>query len=179
MEGWELGSPGRCVTVILGCHRFEGANHESMSRLRAFTMREVVWVGQPRFVTEARAQAEQMIIEWAKEWELVCTLETANDMFFTDDYAVKASFQRQQQAKRELRMRIPFEDRSISVFSSNFHASTFGKAFNITVNGRPATSGCLGWGYERWVYGIFSQFGLDPAQWPTNLRKEFEAFRTS
>ena len=177
MEGWELEKPGRCITAILNCHRYEGANHKSLSRLRSFTMREVIWVGQPAFVISSRARAEELIHQWAKDWELSCTFETANDMFFTDDYTVKASFQRQQQAKRELRMRIPFEDRSISVFSSNFHASTFGKAFNITVNGRAATSGCLGWGYERWVYGIFSQFGLDPVQWPTNLRKEFEAFR--
>lgn len=176
MEDWELEGPGRCVTMILGCHRFEGANHRTMSRLRAFTMREIVWVGQPRFVIEARARAEKMIVEWAKDWELVCTLETANDMFFTADYAIKASFQRQQQAKRELRMRIPSEDQSISVFSSNFHASTFGKAFNISVNGRPATSACLGWGHERWVYAIFSQFGLDPAQWPVNLRREYDSF---
>jgi seryl-tRNA synthetase len=174
MEGWELPAPGRCTTMVVGCHRYEGANHTSMSRLRAFTMREIVWVGQPRFVIEARAKAERMIIDWAKEWELVCTLETANDMFFTDDYAVKASFQRQQQAKRELRMLIPQEGQSISVFSSNFHASTFGKAFNIKVGERVASSACLGWGYERWVYAICSQFGLDSEQWPENLRRDFE-----
>jgi seryl-tRNA synthetase len=174
MEGWELPAPGRCTTMVVGCHRYEGANHTSMSRLRAFTMREIVWVGQPRYVIEARAKAEAMIIDWAKDWELVCTLETANDMFFTDDYAVKASFQRQQQAKRELRMLIPQEGQSISVFSSNFHASTFGKAFNIKVGERVASSACLGWGYERWVYAIFSQFGLDSRQWPENLRRDFE-----
>jgi hypothetical protein len=95
-------------------------------------------------------------------------------MFFTQDYAVKASFQRQQQAKRELKLAIPSENQSISVFSSNFHAMTFGKAFNITVGGRPASSGCLGWGYERWIYAIFSQFGLDPAKWPTRLKDEFQ-----
>jgi seryl-tRNA synthetase len=95
-------------------------------------------------------------------------------MFFTQDYAIKASFQRQQQAKKELRLLIPAEKQSISVFSSNFHAATFGKAFNITVGGRPATSACVGWGYERWVYAIFSQFGFDVEQWPEGLREDFE-----
>ena len=80
-----------------------------MSRLRAFHMREIVWVGQPRFVIEGRAKAEELIVQWAKDWEVVGTFETANDMFFTQDYAVKASFQRQQQAKKELRLLIPFE----------------------------------------------------------------------
>ena len=70
---------------------------------------------------------------------------------------------------------IPFENQSISVFSSNFHAMTFGKAFNINVGGRPATSGCLGWGFERFVYAIFSQFGLDVNKWLEALCEEFKA----
>lgn len=179
MEGWELEPPGRCTTMTLACHRHEGANHRSMSRLRAFTMREVVWVGHPRYVIESRAKAEELIVQWAKEWELDCTLETANDMFFTDDYAVKASFQRQQQAKRELQLRIPSEGSSISVFSSNFHATTFGRAFDISVGGRQATSACVGWGYERWVYALFSQFGLDVEKWPAALKEEFLAHRAA
>ena len=161
--------------MTLGCHRYEGTNHRALSRLRAFTMREVVWLGNPRYVIAARAKAEELIIKWAKEWELVGTFETANDMFFTQDYSIKASFQRQQQAKKELRLMIPAERQSISVFSSNFHAMTFGKAFNITIGDRPATSGCIGWGYERWIFAIFSQFGLDWQQWPAQLREEFAA----
>ena len=177
MEGWTVEPPGRSVTATLACHRYEGANHRSLSRLRAFTMREVVFIGQPRFVIEARAKGEELIIQWAKDWELWCSFETANDMFFTQDYSVKASFQRLHQAKKELRLQVPSEGQSLSVFSSNFHAVTFGKAFSISVNGRPATTGCLAWGYERWVYAIFSQFGFDPAAWPTKLREEFTAHR--
>jgi len=179
MEGWDMQGPGRCTTMTVGCHRYEGANHKSMSRLRSFNMREIVWVGEPRYVIEGRAKAEELIVQWAKDWEVVGTFETANDMFFTQDYAVKASFQRQQQAKKELKLLIPSEKQSISVFSSNFHAMTFGKAFNISVRGRPATSGCLGWGFERFVYAIFSQFGLDPNRWPEALRDEYKAHEAS
>ena len=124
-------------------------------------MREVIWVGQPAYVIASRARADELIQQWAKDWELSCTYETANDMFFTDDFAVKASFQRQQEAKRELRMEIPSERQAISVFSSNFHATTFGKAFDIRVDGRTAASACVGWGAERWVYSLISQFGFD------------------
>lgn len=177
MEGWQVEPPGRSITALLNCHRYEGANHRSLSRLRAFTMREVVWVGQPRYVLECRAKAEELIVQWAREWEFVGTLETANDCFFTEDYAVKASFQRQQQAKKELRLRIPAENLSLSVFSSNFHSTTFGKAFNIKTGERSATSGCVGWGYERWIYAIFSQFGFDPGTWPVKLRADFESYK--
>jgi len=176
MEGWDLEKPGRCITAILHCHRYEGANHRYMSRMRAFTMREVIWVGQPGYVLASRARAEELMQKWAIEWGLSCSFETANDMFFTDDYSVKASFQRQQEAKRELRLDIPFEGGSISVFSSNFHAQTFGKAFGITVGGKPATSACVGWGGERWVYALFSQFGFDIDGWPSALQQEYKAF---
>ncbi len=179
MEGWDLEKPGRSITAILGCHRYEGSNHKYLSRLRAFTMREVIWVGQPPFVINSRARSEALIEQWARDWELSCTLEAANDMFFTDDFSVKASFQRQQEAKRELRMDIPSEGGSLSVFSSNFHSTTFGKAFGITVGGRPATSGCVGWGCERWVYALLSQFGFDPAQWPAGLREEYREFTSA
>jgi hypothetical protein len=175
MENWQVEAPGRCATMTLACHRYEGANHKTLSRLRAFTMREVVFIGQPKFVIDARASAEELIIQWAKDWELGCTFETANDMFFTSDFSVKASFQRLQQAKKELRLQIPVEGQSLSVFSSNFHAATFGKAFNITVAGRPATTGCIAWGYERWVYAIFSQCGFDVTKWPERLRQEYES----
>jgi seryl-tRNA synthetase len=175
MEGWSIEAPGRCATATLACHRYEGANHRSLARLRAFTMREVVFIGQPGYVINARAKAEEIIIQWARDWELGCTFETANDMFFTTDYSVKASFQRQQQAKKELKLLIPSDQDSISVFSSNFHASTFGKVFNISVHGKPATTGCIAWGYERWVFAIFSQFGFDIGKWPARLRAEFES----
>lgn len=176
MEGWNLTKPGRCVTAVVGCHRYEGGNLSAMSRLRAFTMREVIWIGHPEYVKSCRAEADRMIVEWAKDWELDCSVENANDMFFTDEYAVKASFQRQQEAKRELRLLVPQEARRIAVFSSNFHSNTFGKAFNISVDGRPATSACIGWGYERWIYAIFSQFGLDVAGWPRGLQEDFRRF---
>lgn len=176
MEGWDLQKPGRCVTATLNCHRYEGANHKTLSRLRSFNMREVVWVGQPAWVISSRARADALIQEWARDWELSCTFETANDMFFTDDFAVKASFQRQQEAKRELRMEIPADGNSISVFSSNFHATTFSKAFGITVGGRPAVSGCVGWGCERWVYALFSHFGFEPEKWPAGLKRDYAAF---
>ena len=113
------------------------------------------------FVIDARAKAEGRIIQWAKGWELACTFETVNDMFFTEDFSVKASFQRLHQAKKELRLQPPAENESISVFSSNFHAVSFRKAFNITLNGRHATTDCIAWRYERFVYAALSQHGFD------------------
>jgi len=175
MEDWTLDAPGRTITATLQCHRYEGKNLTSMARLNAFTMREVVWVGHPKWVRDQRTAAADPLFAWAKDWELDCTIENANDMFFTDDFAVKASFQRQQEGKIEVRMRVPAEGRSISVASSNFHGATFGKSFNIKVGKRPAVSACMAWGYERWVYALFAQFGFDIAKWPEAPRDEYYA----
>jgi hypothetical protein len=176
MENWNLQPPGRSATMVVNCHRYEAGNLTTMSRLRAFHQRDVVWVGQVDYVRESRSRTDEMLIQWAKDWELDCQFENANDMFFTADYSVKASFQRQQEAKRELRARIPFEKKTISVSSSNFHGATFGKAFSINVDGRTAASACVGWGYERWVYAVFSQFGVDPASWPAGLREDYSRY---
>ena len=59
MENWQLEAPGRCATMSVPCHRFEGTNHRTMSRLRAFTQRDVVWIGQPRFVMESRTKRKR------------------------------------------------------------------------------------------------------------------------
>ena len=176
MEGWSLEAPGRCVTAVLGCHRFEGANHRTLRRLRAFTMREVIWVGAPSFVLESRAEADRMIEAWAARWQLDCSYEVANDMFFTDNYSVRASFQRQQEAKKELRASLAREGHDLSIFSSNFHSNTFGKAFDITIGGRPAVSACLGWGLERIVFALLSQHGLEVQDWPTALQEDYVGF---
>ena len=56
------------------------------------------------------------------------------------------------------------------------HATTFGKAFGITVGGKPATSGCTGWGAERWVYALISQFGFDMEKWPAGLKNDYQEF---
>jgi seryl-tRNA synthetase len=127
-------------------------------------------------VTQSRDRAEAMLIQWAKDWDLDCSLENANDVFFTDDYAVKATFQRQSEGKKELRLAIPGEGRSISCGSSNFHGSTFGRAWGIEIDGRAAVSGCMGWGLERWAYAVFAQFGLDPSKWPAALRADLEHY---
>ncbi len=37
MENWQIEGPGRCTTMAVNCHRYEGANHRTMTRLRAFT----------------------------------------------------------------------------------------------------------------------------------------------
>jgi len=178
LAGETVEKPGRAVTARSRCQRYEAGNHATLRRLMDFTMREVIFVGEPNFVLETRAETLQRLQAMFERWEIACRLESSNDPFFTDDYATKAAFQRHQDLKYELRADLPFPDGgSIAVASSNYHSVTFGRAFGIKTGTRPACTGCLGFGLERLMYTVFSQFGLDPSGWPEGLRADFAAWQ--
>jgi hypothetical protein len=174
----EIPGDGITVTARSRCHRFEGGALSGLRRLSDFDMREVIFIGRPEYVKDRRATAEQHIRDWAAEWGMATSLVNANDPFFTDDFEVKAAFQRRQDLKHELTVPMPTGS-PMAISSSNFHSTTFGKAFSITRKARPVCSGCIGFGLERWAYALCIQFGPDPAQWPAAIRAPFAAFRAA
>lgn len=168
-----LDGDGIVVTAVSKAHRFESKNHRDFGRLLDFTLREIIFVGRPEFVKENRAKSLEMLMDILTDWEIDSTVENANDPFFTNDFNVKASFQRNQGMKYEVRMTVPYINKSIAVSSSNFHSTTFGNAFNIKVGKRPAVTACLGFGLERWVMAFLAQYSLDKSKWPSGLMKDF------
>ncbi|MBP1992687.1 hypothetical protein [Paenibacillus eucommiae] len=168
-----LEGDGIVVTAIAKCHRFESKNHSDFGRLLDFSMREIIFVGKPDFVKENRLKSIEYLKELAVEWEVDSLLEIANDPFFTNDFQVKASFQRNQEMKYELRLTVPYQNKSIACSSVNFHSNTFGNAFNIKMGKRNAVTGCVGFGIERWAFAFLAQYGLDQEQWPTTFREQY------
>ncbi|MVP01585.1 hypothetical protein [Paenibacillus lutrae] len=177
LQGETLDSEGIVVTAIAKCHRFESKNHSDFGRLLDFSMREIIFVGKPDFVKENRLKSIEYLKELAVEWEVDSLLEIANDPFFTNDFQVKASFQRNQEMKYELRLTIPYLDKSIACSSVNFHSNTFGNAFDIKVGKRAAVTGCVGFGIERWAFAFLAQYGMDQANWPTSFREQYTAWQ--
>lgn len=172
-----LEGDGVVVTAIAKCHRFESKNHTDFGRLLDFSMREIIFVGKPDFVRENRLRSIEYLKELAIEWEVDSFMEIANDPFFTNDFQTKASFQRNQEMKYELRLRIPYLDKSIACSSVNFHSNTFGNAFNIKIGKRNAVTGCVGFGIERWVFAFLAQFGLDESAWPAAFKVDYDAWK--
>jgi len=168
---------GVAVTAVAKCHRYESLNHRDFGRLLDFTMREVVFVGKPEFVRENRLKAVEYLKQLMIDWELDGAIENANDPFFTNDFQVKASFQRHQEMKYELRLTVPHLGKTIACSSVNFHGSTFGTAFAIRAGKRPATTACVGFGLERWALAFLAQFGPDEDGWPTGFREEYDRWR--
>ncbi|TVY09367.1 hypothetical protein [Paenibacillus cremeus] len=177
LQNETLEGDGIVVTAISKCHRFESRNHSDFGRLLDFSMREIIFVGKPDFVKEHRLQAIEYLKELAVEWNVDSMLEIANDPFFTNDFQVKASFQRNQEMKYELRLTIPHIKKSIACSSVNFHSNTFGNAFNIKMGKRNAVTGCVGFGIERWAFAFLAQYGLDEAQWPVSFREQYHAWQ--
>lgn len=177
LQNETLEGDGVIVTAISKCHRFESRNHSDFGRLLDFSMREIIFVGKPEFVKENRLRAIEYLKELAVEWNVDSVMEIANDPFFTNDFQVKASFQRNQEMKYELRLTIPHIKKSIACSSVNFHSNTFGNAFNIKTGKRPAVTGCVGFGIERWTFAFLAQYGLDESDWPAAFREQYHAWQ--
>ncbi|MEC0228588.1 class-II aminoacyl-tRNA synthetase family protein [Paenibacillus alba] len=177
LENETLEGDGIVVTAIAKCHRFESKNHSDFGRLLDFSMREIIFVGKPDFVKENRLKSIEYLKELAVEWQVDSMMEIANDPFFTNDFQVKASFQRNQEMKYELRLAIPHAKKSIACSSVNFHSNTFGNAFNIKMGKRNAVTGCVGFGIERWAFAFLAQYGLDEQQWPATFREQYQTWQ--
>jgi seryl-tRNA synthetase len=164
------------VTAISRCHRYESANHAERGRLLEFSLREVIFLGAPDYVREARERVLELVRELVQGWELYGELLPANDPFFTSDFEPKAAQQRRLAMKFEYRAALP-GGAGLAVMSSNLHGPTFGKAFAISLDGRPASTGCLGFGLERLALALVAQHGVDAAAWPEGLRRDYGKWR--
>jgi hypothetical protein len=66
------------------------------------------------------------------------------------------------QSKYEFQAKLPFKNSTISIGSINNHGEIFYDRFEIK-SGNPGLrfSGCVGWGYERILFAILAQKGVD------------------
>jgi len=77
--------------------------------------------------------------------------------------------------KYELQMYIPNSQSWISVASFNFHLDTLTDSYKIKdIDEEKLYSSCIGYGYERIIYGFYSQFGHDIEMWPDNLKRDLQ-----
>ena len=168
---------GSIATALGRCYRneFDRDAAQPVERLREFTMREIITVGSPQMVETVRADLMTRVQRWLKELALDGTIETATDPFFTDESRGRLLMQQLLPLKYELRLRVA-GDRTVAAASFNNHHDHFGKAFGIRMsNGETAHSGCVAFGWERWVIGFVSQHGPDERNWPLSVRNDVAA----
>jgi len=159
-EGEELAAP-QYITTVATCFRREAA-FEPLIRQWAFRMREVVCAGTAAEVREFLARARELADRLCRELSLPITWESATDSFFRPLSNPKFLLQKIAPTKEEA----VFGCR-VAIASVNLHHEHIGSAFRISRGGEAAHTGCLAFGLERWLYALSSQYGEDPAGWPS------------
>jgi seryl-tRNA synthetase len=158
------------VTAKGRCFRFESKNMATLERSWDFSMREVIFVGPRKWVDEMRQKALREVEELVERLGLDAWIETANDPFFATNFVAKRYHQLMTQAKYELRLSLPYSGKSVAAASFNVHGDFFGRSFGIAHDEGFASTGCLAFGVERWVWSLFSQFGPNVGDWPLSVR---------
>jgi len=166
------------VTAAQPCFRYEGRATEGLRRLREFTMREIICIGEPDSVVAQRERLFDLLKRLLDELDLQGVIKSASDPFFCDDYDAKRLFQMGFELKHELRAGMPGAS-SLAIASINYHQDYFGKSFEITTSsGEPGHSCCVGFGIDRWCAAVFAQHGIDAAQWPEPMQRLMSDFAT-
>ncbi|HMG12638.1 MAG TPA: hypothetical protein VK571_05665, partial [Gemmatimonadaceae bacterium] len=164
---------GSIVTAIGRCYRneYDANAAQPVERLAAFTMREIIAVGDTALVERLRNELMKRVSLWTKELALDGHIEVANDPFFTTETRGRMLMQQMLPLKYELRLRVDADGRSVAAASFNNHEQHFGRAFSILLpSGEFAHSGCVAFGWERWVIAFVGQHGADEDSWPDIVR---------
>jgi len=169
---------GSLVTAVGRCYRneFDARSTHPAERLSAFTMREVIAIGKANVVEGLRTDMMERVTRWMKEIGVDGFIETATDPFFTTESKGRLLMQQMLPLKYELRLRVDESGRTVAAASFNNHQDHFGKAFSIQFpSGEPAHSGCVAFGWERWVIAFVNQHGPNEADWPASTRANYVA----
>ncbi len=150
------------ITSVGKCKRYESLHMKGLDRLLDFTMREIVFVGSRKYVTEKRQQLMEKCMKLMGELKLEANIKTSNDPFFLNQPHAKALLQNKFKLKYELNIKVPATGKELAAASFNYHHTHFTDAFHIQSKGGEAVhTSCIAFGLERFVYAYLSQKGLE------------------
>lgn len=151
------------LTAESSCFRAADRQAGGAGRLWEFTMREVVFVGEPEWVAARRDEWMPRVGDFAASLGLDGSLEPATDLFFGDAGRGKRLLQQVKGLKYELRLGAGTA--ALPVASFNLHETFFGRRFAMTLeSGADAHSACVAFGVERWVLAYLEQQGPAAAE---------------
>lgn len=151
LGGTDLDAP-KHITTLARCFRNEDY-FDGLRRLLGFTMREIVCVGGADDVKHFLQGFRARVVEFAESLGLKLAIETATDPFFKKDSA-KAIMQTLFPVKEEFVF-----DGDLAIASVNFHRNFFGERCDISYDGKPAFTGCVAFGLERWLHALSTVHG--------------------
>jgi seryl-tRNA synthetase len=165
------------ITAINQCSRYEVHDTHGMRRLRMYWMREfILFDKEESSVLEFLDELMGVTIDALQRWGVTHQVVTANDPFFSNSATSKRTFQAMFALKRELKLPIP--GGSLACASFNNHQRSLVEPFNIQSTGSSAdkdiASGCVAWGYDRLLFALFTQLGVDVSKWPSQVRSDLK-----
>jgi seryl-tRNA synthetase len=143
----------------------------NIDRFQSFRMREYVCIGSPDHVLEFRETWMKKATAIADSLGLSYTLEQASDPFFGRVGQMKAVAQLQAALKFELLIQVRKGSAPTACMSFNAHKDHFGQVWDMKLEtGELAHSGCVAFGMDRLAVAMFATHGLDPKQWPREVK---------
>lgn len=158
------------ATAKSDCFRYETKNMNSLERTWNFKMREIIILGNQKYVLENLTKIQKLIFKLLDKINLSYVVESANDPFFEGNYNDLISYQKAFKLKYEVRACTPYNNSSIAIGSFNNSQNLFGKKLNIKLNNEFVYSACVGFGFERFAYCFVSQHGLNINNWPETVK---------
>lgn len=149
------------LTVRNTCFRRE-REYRPLQRQWAFQMREIVCIGGRSEVEDFLVRTRVLVDRLAAGIGLPLGWEIATDPFFQPTTNARYLLQRVSPTKHEV-----VYDGRLAIGSVNLHHDHFGATFDLRRGDEAAaTSGCVAFGLDRWLYAITDFFGPDPEGWP-------------
>jgi seryl-tRNA synthetase len=158
-QGTSLDAP-LVTTTKNTCFRREAA-YSPLQRQSSFGMREIVCVGSAEEVKAFLLRTQDKVASFFHAIGLPIDFMPATDPFFNAAANPKFLAQKIEPVKTEM-----VYGGKLAIGSVNFHRNFFGETFDISRGGKPAFSGCVAFGLERWIYAFLTQFGDRESGWP-------------
>jgi seryl-tRNA synthetase len=165
----------RAFTSVGRVFRHEYKKVVGLERLYEFTCKEIIYLGNKDYVKTKLKECENWFIKFLSEFELNGIIKSATDPFFMENARALQFYQAAEDSKYEVRVLNPFSETDVSIGSLNYHGNHFSKSYNIKFDDNDyVMSGCVGFGYERTIFTIISQYGTSYKEWPLKLKEFFQ-----
>ena len=165
----------KAITLRQNVFREEGdSGWREYGRLRDYTIREIVFIGNQEYVEKQRQITMDKAKELAEKLGLQYQFELATDAFMVPEMKKFEKIQLLKKSKYELLLSCGGEQ-SLAAASFNLHENAYTRPFHISVQDVSQTvTGCVGFGLERWVLAFVRQFGDESEKWPVYIREKLD-----